>query len=85
MKVYEPKNKKGHKITSIWAFISVDADGDEGLCAVPLNGIMMPMIASDQERLEIMRKQAKELAKATNQKIKLIELTTRKEVKTFFA
>jgi len=81
MNLIEPKNTAGHKINNVWAFISVDEDGDEGLCACPINGVTMPMIASDEQRLKDLTPMAKTLAGMTGQTIKLIKLSAREDVR----
>lgn len=45
------------KIESIWAFVSVDDDGNEGVCAAQLMGpgSLMPLIAADPARLDSLR------------------------------
>jgi hypothetical protein len=70
------------KINEVWAFISVDDEGNEGLCAAPIgNGAAtMPLIAADKKMLEILRPVAKGLALMTKKKIKLIKLHGREDV-----
>lgn len=76
--VHDPENHL--KIEDVWAFISVDEKGDEGLCAIPTQMGMMPMIAADEARLKDLMPQAQKLADMTKKKIKLIKLTNRQEV-----
>jgi hypothetical protein len=43
-------------IGSVWLFISTDANGNEGMCATTaVNGILQPLIAADEARLESLR------------------------------
>lgn len=73
--IHDPKNT--FKIESLYAFISEDETG-EGLCGAPMLGMgSMPLIAADEARLESLRSIAKQLAKMTKKKIKLIKLTSR--------
>lgn len=51
--VHSPPNVLRH-IGSLWAYLSIDGDGNEGLCAGTINGVMMPLIAADQARLKQM-------------------------------
>jgi hypothetical protein len=68
-------------IRHIWAFVSVDpVDGNEGVCAAPLSGVTLPMIAADEDRLEILIPMAEYIVKQTGIKIKLVKFTTREEV-----
>jgi hypothetical protein len=71
------------KIDAIWAFISVDEKGDEGLCAAPMPGTNMtvPLIAANPERLKSLIPIAEMLARNTGMTIKLIRLGTREEVR----
>ncbi len=47
------QNGRFLKITEIYAFISVDDQGNEGIMgAMQLNGVMMPLIGADTERVE---------------------------------
>ena len=70
------------RIDAIWAFVSVDAAGNEGLCAMPLPGFPgpMPLIAADQTRLASLIPMAERLAQASKTRIRLIKLSTREEI-----
>lgn len=50
--IVTPKNAMPH-IGKIWAYLTKDANGDEGLCGAPIGpgGMMMPLIAADPKRL----------------------------------
>ena len=76
--LHEPENT--FVIEKLWAFVSRDEKGNEGLVAAPLSGMMMPMIAADKDRLESLKPIAKDIAKMTKQKIVLLEFSTKKEV-----
>lgn len=75
--IHNPANT--HKIDALWAAVSVDATG-EGICAILLDGAWTPLIAGDEKRLEWLVAQARALAKATGQRIKIIKLTARIEI-----
>ncbi len=70
------------RIDALWAFVSVDEDGNEGLCAMSLPGWPgpMPLIAADEARLRSLIPMAERLAAATKTRIRLIKLTTREEL-----
>ena len=68
------------RIDSIWAFISVDAEGNEGVCAAMLNGIFAPLIAADEDRLASLRPIAIKIAKETGITVRLIKLSSRTEL-----
>ena len=79
--LHKPKNTL-LRIDAIYAFVSVDEDGNEGVCAMPLPGLgPVPMIAADAARLKSLIPMAEKLAKLSGIKIRLIKLTTRKEIR----
>lgn len=84
MIVHDAPNKL--KIERIWVVVSVDANGNEGVCAGPLPGapgVLMPLIAADEERLPFIKDMAKRLSKHTKKTLRLIELSTRTNVEDF--
>jgi hypothetical protein len=75
--IHNPANT--HRIEVMWAAVSVD-EGGEGICAILLDGAWTPLIAGDEKRLEWLVAQARALARATGQRIKIIKLTARIEI-----
>jgi hypothetical protein len=71
------------RIDAIWAFVSVDENGNEGVCAMPLPGLPgpVPLIAADEARLSSLIPLAEHLAKVANIKIRLIKLSTREVIR----
>lgn len=70
------------RIEKIWAFLSRDRYGNEGLCAAPMGSIpFMPLIASDEERLKQITPIAEKLAAVADMTIVLVEFTTRTELR----
>lgn len=75
-------------IPALWAFLAVDADGDEGVAGffVPETPLMpaswMPMVAADETRLEALKTRAKGMA-AGGTRIRLVKFTAREEVEVF--
>ena len=69
-------------ITKIWAFLSVDENDEEGVCAFYDSFQMrwMPLIGADQKRIEHLKVIAQNIATQNNQKVKLVEFETRKEI-----
>lgn len=56
----------GKRIDSVWLFVAIDRDGDEGLPAFQgPGGIMIPMVASDERRRDILVKMAHEVVGLT--------------------
>lgn len=81
MIVHDAPNKL--KIDRIWMIVSVDADGNEGVCAGPMPGYpggMMPLIAADEDRLPFIMDLARKLAGKTRKTVRLIELSVRTDV-----
>ena len=74
------------RIDALYAFVSVDKEGNEGLCAAPMPGsntFTMPMIAADEARLSSLIPYAMALAERSGMTIKLIKLERRVELRTF--
>jgi hypothetical protein len=69
------------RIDAIWAFVSVDEDGNEGLCAMTLPGLgLTPLIAADEARLESLRRSAQSLATKSGKAVRLIRLHSREDL-----
>jgi hypothetical protein len=79
--VHVPPNEKFY-IDSVWAFVSEDAKGNEGIVAHTMGATLMPLIAADEERLRQLRPYAEKLAKMGLVKIKLVKFHQRTEVET---
>lgn len=71
------------RIGSIWAYLSKDEKGNEGVCAGPIEpfGMLVPLIAADPERLASITPIAERIAAATGLTIVLVEFTTRTELR----
>lgn len=76
--VYDPGNN--YKISEIFAFISTDNDGNEGVCGYSTKAGMLPMIGADMARIETLRPMAKALAGMTKKKIQLIKFKVREDL-----
>lgn len=76
----------GRRIESVYAVLSVDEDGGEGIMGFqvrPPNGPWMPLISSDLEKIEgLAERHGKAVGEGMNMKIVLAEFTTRREVRT---
>lgn len=71
----------GFKITSIWAYISVDpVDGDEGILAFQSGYGTMPMIAADKRRLDQLRPMAEAIAQDFGIEVHLVRFDNRSNV-----
>ena len=83
MDIHSPKNTI-RRIDAVWMAVSVDSeDNTEGVCAANLNGMMVPLIAADEDRLPWVIEQATLIARASFIKVKLIKLHMREELMTF--
>lgn len=74
----EPENTL--RIDAVWMAISVDDNGNEGVCAAEINGMWMPLVAADEKRLEWIIATARRIAQVTKRQIRIIKLTTREEI-----
>ena len=73
----------GFRITSLTAYTQIGPDDEEGVCAfLDRNGIWMPMVAADHERLAMLREIAQQTADATGQPVRVRRFTTVVEVET---
>ena len=81
--ILDPPNELP-RIMAIWAFISVQDNGNEGVLAAPLlgPGSLVPLIGADEARLESLRPIAKQIAAATNKTIKLAKFYRREDMET---
>ena len=66
----------------MWAFISVDEQGNEGVCAATFPGLpgVTPLIAADEARLQSLLPMARHIARTTGMRIRLIRLGVRSEL-----
>lgn len=69
------------RIDEVFAAISVDDDGTEGICAVRIGNDWMPLLAADKSRLPFVEKQAEMIAKAQSRLVKIIRLHSREELR----
>ncbi|MCC6172098.1 MAG: hypothetical protein IT481_08720 [Gammaproteobacteria bacterium] len=71
------------RIHRMFAYLSKDAAGNEGVCAGPMGGLpLVPLIAADEERLASLTPIAEQIAAATGMTIVLVEFTGRIEHRT---
>lgn len=64
------------------AFVSVDENGDEGLCAYfnREQGQWLPLIAADEKRFESIEALARIVAKQSGRPVHVIEYSARKQI-----
>jgi len=75
-----PQSNTLLRIDSVFMALSVDDDGTEGVCAVMVNGMWMPLLAADEKRLPFIKEQAAFVAKRDNRLVRIVKLTSREEV-----
>ena len=74
------------KITELYAFVSVDEHG-EGVIGKTANimgkDTFMPFVCGDKDRMESLKPLAKQIARDSGRKIKLIRLSVREELEEY--
>ncbi len=69
------------RIEEIYAFVAEDTGpDDEGVVAMSVGGVMMPMVGADMARVESLRPIAKNISKQTGKKVKLLHFTQREDL-----
>lgn len=73
-----------HKIKTFWAFIGTEKDGTEGVPAFYDQGLnmMMPLVGSDQARIDSLRSMAQLIADQTGQSLELRQFSEYRVVET---
>lgn len=79
--VIEPGNVLP-RIEEVWLAVSVDENG-EGLCAVTLGGMLMPLVAADPARKVFIERAAADFAREQGRLVRIVKLTTRVEVAVY--
>lgn len=77
-----PSRNYLEKITEVYVFVSMDKDG-EGIISRSFGDLMLPFVCADKERMEQLKPIAKNMARQTGKKIKLIKLTHREEIEEY--
>lgn len=67
--------KDGHLIKKLFAFVVVDEDGDEGLCAMQTSEGWVPLVGSDIARVDYLRPAAAICAKQSGKVVHLRRFT----------
>jgi hypothetical protein len=71
-----------HIITELYAFIATETDEGEGIPAVQLSGMMMPLVGADAARVETLRKMAQQVADGTGRTLTLARFAVRENMAT---
>jgi hypothetical protein len=69
------------RIETIWAYITENELGDEGLCGFqdPNTQQWLPMVAADETRLRLLKPFAHQIAVITKRKVKLVKFYNRED------
>lgn len=67
-------------IEEIIAFVVTEPNGDEGIPAFgPVNGMMMPLVGADEDRIKSLQPKAEEIAEAAGLPLKLVKFRKESE------
>jgi hypothetical protein len=77
--IHNPGNE--NQINEIYAVLSVDKDGNEGIFAQEIDKKMYPLVSSKKEILERVFKFSAESAKICGMKVRLVRFSNREVVK----
>lgn len=81
--IHTPKNEI--PITEVFAVLSVDPDGTEGVCATGTREYgMMPLIVANKRLLPMLREQAAAMSKASGKTVRIARFSSREELETFY-
>jgi hypothetical protein len=78
MIIHDPGNYL--KIDTMFAFISQDEQGNEGVVGMPTANGVMAMVGADMRMVDKLRPIAKQIAKHTKKKIVLIKFENRTDL-----
>lgn len=68
------------RIKEVHAIIGIDEDDEEGIPAVWMDGVPVPLIASDRVRLDRMTDMAQVIADKTGKKFKIVKFSVREDI-----
>lgn len=77
--VHDPKNTE--KIDTLWAVLSVDDTGNEGMVAANIAGTWFPIVWCYEKNTEKMLKFAAEVKANTNKKLRLVKFSSKEVIK----
>jgi len=69
------------RIEEMYAFVAEDSGpDDEGVVAMSVGNVMLPLVGADMARVESLRPIARNISAETGQRIKLLHFTHREEL-----
>lgn len=79
MQIHNPTNKK--PISNLWAFLSVDENGNEGICGARVaDGEWFALVTAEQEMLPMLKELAKIACYGSKKQVQLVKFGTRENV-----
>lgn len=77
--------KPGFKIKEIHAFIATEDDGTEGIIGqLAPDGVFMPFVCADAERVKSLRPFAIQIARTSNKPLKLVRFSMREDLEVIW-
>lgn len=70
------------KIDEIFAFITTDDQGNEGICGFLSNLGWIPMVGADQAAIDKLKPMAKKITQETGKQIEICRFSKRESVET---
>jgi len=69
------------RIEEMYAFIAEDTEsGDEGVVAMSVGNVMLPLVGADMARVESLKPIAKDISARIGRKVKLLRFTQREDL-----
>lgn len=76
--VHSPPNEA--PISELYVVLSVEKNGNEGICGYDTGLGLMPLVAGYERMLPMMRRMAAEVAKHTGKRLVLVKFTGREQI-----
>ena len=74
-------SRPGFRILTLSAFVSINPDDDEeGVLGELVNGVWMPFIGADPDRVASLRPRAEAIAKAAGRDVELVRFSVRESL-----
>lgn len=70
------------KVDQMYAYVSVDDDGDEGICGIRTGMGWMPMVGADMARMLSLRNHAELVAQESGRTVRLVRFGVRELLDT---
>lgn len=67
-------------IDAIYAWVAIEADGSEGVCACQVSGLMMPLVGADIDRIKSLRRYAEHTSAVTGCPVRLVRFSRREDL-----